>query len=121
MKFFYLLFLIALMVPRCSEAANIHLMNQIMMCESSMRPNVWGDDGKSYGIAQFRKETFYEFAHMAHIYRPNWFNTDQQIYLLAWGLDHGYAKRWTCYRKIHKKNLTKGRKYGKLEVYMKRK
>ena len=88
-------------------AADSRLMYQIMMCESSLNPHAVGDDGVSRGIAQFRKETFYEFAAMAQIERlgfgkPDWMNPQQQIYLLAWGLDNGYGRRWTCYRKIKK-------------------
>ena len=90
-----------------SHAADQKLMHRILMCESSFRPDAIGDDGVSRGIAQFRKETFYEFAEMAQIERigfgkPRWINPQQQIYLLAWGLDHGYGNRWTCYRKIKK-------------------
>ena len=57
---------IALMLaPLHARAADTALMMKIMKCESSLRFDVWGDDGKSFGIAQFRKETFYEFAAMA--------------------------------------------------------
>lgn len=92
-----------------SEAADAHLMLKIMKCESGMRYNAAGDDGVSRGIAQFRKETFYEFAAMSKrdktwnkrgLGKPSWMNPAQQVFLLEWGLDHGYGKRWTCYRKI---------------------
>lgn len=97
-----------LLLTSNAHAADPKLMHQILMCESSLRPNAIGDDGVSRGIAQFRKETFYEFAVMAkkggkwpnHLGTPSWMNPQQQIHLLAWGLDHGYANRWTCYRKI---------------------
>lgn len=81
-------------------AADQQLVRKIIMCESSNRANVWGDDRRSYGIAQFRKETFYEFAAEAHLHHPSWHSRTQQIYLLNWALDHGYANRWTCYRMI---------------------
>ena len=87
-------------------------MSKIIQCESSFRPNVWGDDHKSYGLAQFREDTFYEFAHQAKplmkragLWPASWKNPIQQIFLLNWGLDHGYANRWTCYRKIKKKEI----------------
>jgi hypothetical protein len=31
---------------------------------------------------------------------PNIKNPQQQMFLLDWGLNHGYGRRWTCYRKI---------------------
>jgi len=97
-----------LLVSSCTvRAADKDLMLRIMVCESGLRHDALGDDGKSYGIAQFRKETFYEFAalarrelHNAGIYKPNWHNPQHQVFLLNWGLDHGYGRRWTCFRNI---------------------
>jgi hypothetical protein len=96
-----------LLLPGLVRAADQGLVLKIMVCESGLRHNVWGDDGKSYGIAQFRKETFYEFAAMAKkemraakFYKPNWFNPQHQVFLLNWGLDHGYGRRWTCFRTL---------------------
>ncbi len=94
-----------------ANAADKDLMNKIMQCESSNKHlNVWGDGGKSYGIAQFQEATFYEFAHEAKqqmknakLWPPNWHNKAQQIFLLNWGLDNGYAERWTCFRKLNRK------------------
>ena len=95
-----------------SFAADQRLVDAILMCESSNRHYEldgrvrFGDDGISRGIAQFRKETFYEFAAMAKkqgkwpFKRPRWFDEQQQIYLLKWGLDNGYSRRWTCWRKL---------------------
>jgi hypothetical protein len=92
-----------------AHAADIFLEIKIIKCESSFREEVWGDDRKSYGIAQFRKPTFYEFA-AASIKEGSWNhkvlgvpnikNPQQQMFLLDWGLNHGYGRRWTCYRKI---------------------
>jgi len=93
-------------------AADKSLMHDILMCESSNRHYErdgrvrFGDDGISRGIAQFRRETFYEFAAMAKkqhkwpFKRPRWFDEQQQLWLLEWGLDQGYGKRWTCWRKL---------------------
>lgn len=85
------------------------MADRIIQCESSgvherngkMRCNTHEPSGhRSCGIAQFRRETFYEFAKMAHVLRPNWASRSQQIYLLNWGLARGYGKRWSCYRKL---------------------
>lgn len=98
---------LGLVLPRSASAADASLVIRIMVCESGLKHDAWGDDGKSYGIAQFRKETFYEFATMAKkemreagFHKPNWHNPQHQVFLLAWGLDNGYARRWTCYRML---------------------
>jgi hypothetical protein len=98
-------------VTLSAQAANPWLVKKIVFCESnghhltkSGKFNC-GDDNVSCGIAQFRKETFYEFAAQSirdrtwPFKRPFWFSKSQQLFLLSWGLDHGYANRWTCYRK----------------------
>jgi len=101
-----------------SVAADQRLVDAILMCESSNRHYErdgrvrFGDDGISRGIAQFRKETFYEFAAMAKkqgrwpFKRPRWFDEQQQIHLLKWGLDNHLGKRWTCYRELTKTPTT---------------
>jgi hypothetical protein len=95
-----------------ARAADSTLIFNIVQCESSWIHKYksgrlrCGDDGVSCGIAQFRKDTFYEFAKMArkehlwHFGKPKYDNERQQMFLLIWGVDHGYGRRWTCYRKI---------------------
>lgn len=104
-----ILFFVSLLFVGHVHAADARLMLKIMTCESGMRYDAVGDDGVSRGIAQFRKETFYEFAAMTKeagkwdakiLGRPNWKNPLQQIFLLEWGIDNGYGDRWTCYRMI---------------------
>jgi hypothetical protein len=97
-----------MLVPLHAPAADTAMMMKIMKCESSLRFNARGDDGKSFGIAQFRKETFYEFAVMAKeemkaekLWPARWHYPQHQVFLLNWGIDHGYGNRWTCYRKIN--------------------
>lgn len=99
--------ILAMLTPSTASAADGDLVIDIVFCESSFRPHVLGDDGKSYGIAQFRKETFYEFAAQAKtemvaagMWPAHWRNPTHQLFLLGWGIDHGHGKRWTCYRKI---------------------
>jgi hypothetical protein len=87
------------------SAADAVLVLRIMQCESGLRHDAIGDGGRSRGIAQFRKETFYEFAKLAKLRdkglgEPDWMNPQQQAYLLNWGLDNGYGRRWACYRKL---------------------
>ena len=102
-----LLFIVLFIAPLTTWAADARIMMRVIACESGWRHDAVGDDGLSMGIAQFRKETFYEFAVMAKKdgtwpkrWRPEWLNPQQQIFLLEWGLDHGYGKRWTCWRKL---------------------
>ena len=92
-----------------AHAANPRLVLNILECESGLKHDARGDDGVSRGIAQFRRETFYEFAAMAiarkrwdfkRLGKPSWLNPAQQRFLLEWGLDNGYGARWTCYRDI---------------------
>lgn len=102
----YLIFML-LFVSGGSHAADADLKLRIMVCESGLKHDAWGDDGKSFGIAQFRKETFYEFSVKAEklmrkvkMWPPRWENPQHQVVLLDWGLDNGYANRWTCYKKV---------------------
>jgi hypothetical protein len=55
--------ILLLLFSASAQAADPLLVARIVVCESSS-PDVCGDDGVSCGIAQFRKETFYEFAKM---------------------------------------------------------
>ena len=82
------------------QAADINLVIDILACESSGKYDAVGDDGISYGIAQFRKETFYEFAALAGFIHFQYKNPIHQLRVMNWALDHGYGRRWTCYRKL---------------------
>jgi len=92
--------ILLLLFTTSAQAADPLLVARIVVCESSSRPDVCGDDGVSCGIAQFRRETFFEFAKMAGLKHPRWMDFRQQVYLLHWGINHGYGRRWTCWRKI---------------------
>jgi hypothetical protein len=73
---------------------------EILLCESGIQhKDVWGDGGKSYGIAQFKFATFKELRKLAGRPELRWKNRDDQIWLLDWALRHGYGKYWTCYQK----------------------
>lgn len=79
---------------------NDDLVLDIMFCESSLRPAVWGDGKHSYGIAQFRRDTFYELSKRAHLKGLNWKSATHQAILLRWAVDHGKGNRWTCFTKL---------------------
>ena len=92
--------LIGLLLSPITQAADINLVINIIECESSGRHDVYGDDGISYGIAQFREETFYRFAKKAGFKRMYYKNPIHQLRVMNWALDNGYASHWTCYNKV---------------------
>ena len=98
MKIAYCLMLFSLSYS--AQAADTNLVINIIECESSGKHNAVGDDGISYGIAQFRKETFYEFAKQAGMKKVYYHNPIHQLKVMNWALDNGYGYRWTCYRKL---------------------
>lgn len=102
-----------LFISSHAHAADAQLKLDILMCESSNRhhdfrsPRIrYGDDGVSRGIAQFRRETFYEQAKAARkagkwpFKKPHWLNKEQQLWLMDYMLDKGLGPRWTCYGMI---------------------
>ena len=77
------------------------LAQKIIFCESGNRhDNIWGDNGKAYGIAQFWEGTFYGFAKKAGLQNADWKNKEQQIYLLEWALENNLGSHWTCLKKV---------------------
>lgn len=85
------------------EYEQLLLLERIIKLESGGRhEGVWGDEGKSYGIAQFQEKTFYWLAEKANIENPNWKDEWQQIILLAWAVKNGYGGLWTSVKNIEK-------------------
>lgn len=71
---------------------------EIIQCESGGRHDgVWGDGGRSYGIAQFQERTFDWLGEKAGMRDPNWKSREDQITLLRWAVANGYGYLWTCY------------------------
>ncbi len=71
---------------------------QILTCESGIRhEGIWGDGGKSYGIAQFQYATFKDLRTQAGRQDLRWKNMHDQLWLLDWALRNGYGRYWTCY------------------------
>lgn len=82
-----------------AKADSLPLAVQIIACESAGRADVWGDDHKSFGIAQFQRSTFQEMSRHAGT-DGEWRTPYDQLQLLKWALRHGKGRYWTCYRKI---------------------
>ncbi len=83
-------------------------VNEITFCESSGKHNgVWGAAGE-YGVAQFKKSTFNWMKIKANKPNLRWDNRADQIELLTWAVENGYAKEhWrTCYQKAEKKTIS---------------
>ena len=79
----------------------------IILCESGARhQGVWGDGGRSYGIAQFQYATFNELRKEAGRPDLRWKIRHDQLWLLDWALRHGYGKYWACYSKREKREDT---------------
>jgi hypothetical protein len=73
---------------------------EILLCESGIKHDgVWGDGGKSYGVAQFQKATFNDLKEKAGRPELRWKNRADQLWLLDWALRHGYGRYWSCYSK----------------------
>lgn len=82
-----------------ARADELPLAVRIVACESAGLADVWGDDHKSFGIAQFQRVTFREMSKRAGL-DLKWRNPYDQLTLLKWALHHGKGHYWTCYRKI---------------------
>lgn len=83
-----------------AKAADAGMMIDIIECESSGRHNASGDGGASYGIAQFKEETFYRFSKRAGLKNMQYKNPVHQLRVMSWALDNGYGNHWTCYQKL---------------------
>lgn len=91
-----------------ARLSDVDLFIKIIICESGgNHRNVWGDSGKSFGICQMQKETFYELAKEAGFKGFKWEKAEDQMKILWWSIHHGKVKKWTCYKKV-KENVTKG-------------
>jgi hypothetical protein len=72
-------------------------MLTILSCESDFRHDgVFGDNGKSYGIAQFKKKTFDYLKHKSGRDDLKWTSKKDQLWLLEWSIRENYARYWSC-------------------------
>lgn len=90
---------------------------KVIVCESAGgHDDVWGDGGKSYGRFQFQKNTFGYLAALSGIKGLEWKNERHQFILFRWAWENGYAKEWSCYRKIKGKARVKRREAQAVSV-----
>ncbi|PIR45280.1 MAG: hypothetical protein COV10_00125 [Candidatus Vogelbacteria bacterium CG10_big_fil_rev_8_21_14_0_10_51_16] len=71
----------------------------IAMCESSLRANVYGDNGRAFGTFQFHRPTFDEFAKKFGE-ELDYYDNEDSIKLAIWALANDKEHHWTCYRKV---------------------
>lgn len=71
-------------------------IEKIAMCESGYNSHAEGDNGKSYGVAQFHLATFEWLKDKANQPDLKWKSSDHQIKLLRWALQNGYERYWVC-------------------------
>jgi hypothetical protein len=76
-------------------------MRAVIGCESNFNPVAFNPKDPSFGIAQFTPDTFYQFAPLAGITKPNIGSPIQQLWVMSWAFAHNKAHRWTCWREQH--------------------
>ena len=68
---------------------------RILTCESNLNQNAVGDNGTSFCIAQFKKETWKLFSKL-YGEEMDIDVLDDQIELVAWAFKNGFAFHWSC-------------------------
>ena len=86
-------------------------IRELAHCESTTNPEAYNmkdihynDDGTisigSFGLLQFSKTTFYEYAPLAGILNPDIGNTEHQIETAEYMISIGLGNRWSCWNRI---------------------
>ena len=74
------------------------LVDDIVTCESQWRKDAVGEAGE-IGVAQFMPATWEWMSGISGI-KGDLHDTNDQIRMLRWALQNGYAYHWTCYRSL---------------------
>lgn len=112
-KITILITILVLLIPISQLANSEQITNtkhertkmEILKCESNFRHDVWGDNGRAYGIAQFHKPTFEWLKGLANMRCLEWKSEKDQIKLLDWALRNGYGKLWSCFQENEYTNV----------------
>jgi len=75
----------------------------VIQCESQNQM-IWGDLDlpiHAYGIAQFQERTFNWMKAEANAPTLNYYDRDDQEWLLKWAIKNGYGSHWTCYKLLY--------------------
>lgn len=82
------------------EYGHLQDIYSILQCESDMNHGAVGDGGRARGIAQFHRGTFDFLKSKARMEHFEYTSREDQIRLLDWSVENGYANWWTCYTKL---------------------
>jgi hypothetical protein len=94
------------------SGAELPVALKVVACESAGRH--WGGafrlncntheptGGQSCGIAQFQVASFAWMKHKADMPELRYWEPRDQLTLLNWAVEHGYARYWSCYRKVRR-------------------
>jgi len=72
---------------------------RIIRCESNFNQNAIGKAGE-IGIAQFLPSTWEFMKEKSGMCWLDINDANDQLRLLLWALQNGYANHWTCYKKL---------------------
>ena len=90
--------LITLYAKRYGVNREIALL--VARCESEFKTTAVGDGGKAYGVYQFHKPTFREFAAKSGEEGLEYKDPEDSIKLAMWAFSTGRADHWSCYGKV---------------------
>lgn len=81
--------------------ANEDQLRKTIKGESTFRCDVYGDNGKAYGIAQFHKPTFERWSKELGE-ELDYYSCHDQIKLMSWAFSKGdkYKRHWTAWRNL---------------------
>lgn len=70
---------------------------KVSKCESSYRPNIYGDGTRAFGIFQYHKPTFIAFSKLMGE-QLDYYSYNDQAKLTSWVWKHypNYKSHWTC-------------------------
>ena len=87
--------------------ANEKEMRLVMNCESGGNPKAFNPhdpNSGSYGLFQYQKSTFEQFAKEIGEVRDIW-DVEAQVRLTAYAFARGRQSHWSCYKKLSTFNL----------------
>lgn len=113
MKYLTLILFTLFTIPNLDWRVYLDLfpeIREIAFCESGINNkalNPKDSDGtRSVGLLQFKDKTFYKWAKLAQIDKPDIWNPIQQIVLYRWADEQGLNYHWGCYNRLVKTNKT---------------
>jgi hypothetical protein len=72
-------------------------MYQTLVCESNLKYNAVGDNGRAFGVAQFHKATWDLFNKKRGTHL-NYYSTKDQILMMGWAFKNDLQRNWSCWK-----------------------